>query len=146
MNGKKSYITKIIILIVIVVIAVFAHIYLIDMERLFHDEDVLFSTWGQGSVGIIPMEDGDDIVTEKRACTIIENLEKEDTTGEYNYYVVKNIDEDNPVVVKIDKKYELQANTNYEFEFSGPKKAYYLNNDDMRYIFELCEIINIKQL
>lgn len=56
-----------------------------------------------------------------KTYNIIEKLDLSDETGEYNYYVIKEFQVDDPVLIKVDNKYELEKGKNYEIVFYGVK-------------------------
>ena len=76
-----------------------------------------------------------------KTYNIIEKLNLSDETGNYDYYVIKQFQVDAPVVIKVDKQYNLEQGKNYEFVLYGVKKEEitYLPNK----IFEDFEIKNI---
>ena len=76
-----------------------------------------------------------------KTYNIIEKLKLSDETGNYDYYVIKQFQVDAPVVIKVDKQYNLEQGKNYEFVLYGVKKEEitYLPNK----IFEDFEIKNI---
>ncbi len=78
-----------------------------------------------------------------KTYSIIEKLDISDATGSYNYYVIKEFQDDDPVVVKIDNKYNLEEDKNYEFILYGIK------NDEKNYsqseIFKDFEITDIRE-
>lgn len=79
-----------------------------------------------------------------RTFTVLANLKQTDATGEYNFYVVDQFQNFNPIVIKVNKEYnELEINQNYEFTFKGSKiegKDY-----SIRDIFDTFYIINIEK-
>ena len=78
-----------------------------------------------------------------RTYNIVSNLNKTDATGENNFYVVELFQTFEPVVVKVNKKYVLQENENYEFTFKGSKidgKDYTIQD-----IFNTFDITNIEK-
>ena len=74
----------------------------------------------------------------------VADLQKTDQTGNYNYYVIEKFQYDNPIVIKVEKKYKLDENANYEFSFKGGidggKTDY-----SMEEIFKQFRIINIQK-
>ena len=54
-----------------------------------------------------------------RTFNIKADIEETDETGKYNFYVVDQYQINNPVLIKIDKKYKLVEKSNYEFTFKG---------------------------
>lgn len=78
-----------------------------------------------------------------KTYSIIEKLDISDETGSYNYYVIKEFQDDDPIVVKIDNKYNLEEDKNYEFVLYGIKddKKTYSQSE----IFKDFEIIDIKE-
>lgn len=76
-----------------------------------------------------------------KTYNIIEKLNLSDETGNYDYYVIKQFQVDDPVVIKVDNQYNLEQGKNYEFVLYGVKKEEitYLPNK----IFEDFEIKNI---
>ena len=78
-----------------------------------------------------------------RTFYIVANLNQTDAVAENNFYVINQYQTFNPIVIKIDKKYNLEEKENYEFTFKGTKidgKDY--NNEE---IFDCFEITNIEQ-
>ena len=78
-----------------------------------------------------------------RTYNVVSNLDMTDTTGEYNFYVIQQFQLFEPIVVKINKKYTLEENENYEFTFSGSKingKEYTIQD-----IFNTFDIVNIEK-
>ena len=57
-----------------------------------------------------------------KTYNIIEKLNLSDETGNYDYYVIKQFQVDAPVVIKVDKQYNLEQGKNYEFVLYGVKK------------------------
>ena len=78
-----------------------------------------------------------------KTYSIIEKLDISDETGIYNYYVIKEFQDDDPIVVKIDNKYNLEEDKNYEFVLYGIKddKKTYSQSE----IFKDFEITGIKE-
>lgn len=56
-----------------------------------------------------------------KTYNIIEKLDLSDETGKYNYYVIKEFQVDEPIVIKVDNKYDLEQGKNYEIVFYGVK-------------------------
>lgn len=56
-----------------------------------------------------------------KTYNIIEKLDLSDETGNYDYYVIKEFQVDDPVVIKVDNKYELEEGKNYEIVLYGVK-------------------------
>lgn len=56
-----------------------------------------------------------------KTYNIIEKLDLSDETGNYDYYVIKEFQVDDPVVIKVDNKYELEEGKNYEIVLYGIK-------------------------
>ncbi len=78
-----------------------------------------------------------------RTYNIVSNLNKTDATGENNFYVVQQFQLFEPIVIKVNKKYVLQENKNYEFTFKGSKidgKDYTIQD-----IFITFDITNIEK-
>ena len=78
-----------------------------------------------------------------RTFYIVANLNQTDAVAENNFYVINQYQTFNPIVIKIDKKYNLEEKENYEFTFKGTKidgKDY--NNEE---IFDCFEITNIEK-
>ena len=78
-----------------------------------------------------------------RTYNIVSNLNKTDATGENNFYVVQQFQLFEPIVIKVNKKYVLQENGNYEFTFKGNKidgKDYTIQD-----IFNTFDITNIEK-
>ena len=78
-----------------------------------------------------------------RTYIVLANLNQTDATGEYNFYVVDKFQDFDPIVIKVDKKYTLKENQNYEFTFKGSKiegKDY-----STRDIFDVFDITNIEK-
>lgn len=78
-----------------------------------------------------------------RTYNIVSNLNMTDTTGKYNFYVVQQFQNFEPIVIKVDKKYTLEEKANYEFTFKGNKdkeKEYTIQD-----IFNTFEIDNIEK-
>ncbi len=78
-----------------------------------------------------------------RTYNIVSNLNMTDATGEYNFYVIQQFQLFEPIVVKINKKYTLEENENYEFTFNGSK----INGKEytMQDIFNTFDISNIEK-
>lgn len=79
-----------------------------------------------------------------RTYHIIADLRKTDQTGNYNYYVIEKFQYDNPIVIKVEKKYKLEENANYEFTFKGGIDEL-KTNYSMEEIFYQFRIINIQK-
>ena len=78
-----------------------------------------------------------------RTYNVISNLNMTDTTGKYNFYVVQQFQLLEPIVIKVDKKYSLEENANYEFTFKGKKieeKEYTIQD-----IFSTFDIIDVEK-
>ena len=77
-----------------------------------------------------------------RTYNVVSNLNMTDTTGEYNFYVIQQFQLFKPIVVKINKKYTLEENKNYEFTFSGKKinGKEYTTIQDVFYTFDIVNI------
>lgn len=100
------------------------------------------SAYKQRNNGITTMQITD--VEFVRTYSVISDLQKTDQTGNYNYYVIEKFQYDNPIVIRVENKYQLEENTNYEFTFKGGidlKKTDY----SMEEIFERFRIINIQK-
>ena len=76
-----------------------------------------------------------------KTYNIIEKLNLSDETGNYDYYVIKQFQVDAPVVIKVDKQYNLEQGKNYEFVLYGVKKEELTSLPNK--IFEDFEIKNI---
>lgn len=76
-----------------------------------------------------------------KTYNVIEKLDITDETGTYNYYVIKQFQEDEPVLIKVSNTYNLEKSKNYEFVLYGIKNEShkYTQNE----IFENFEIKNI---
>lgn len=87
----------------------------------------------------------DDINVEfVRTYHVVSDLRKSDQTGNYSYYVIEKFQYDNPIVIKVEKKYKLEENANYEFTFKGGIDE--LKTDySMEEIFDQFRIINIQK-
>lgn len=89
--------------------------------------------------------DENDNKEEKReyikTYNVIEKLYITDETGIYNYYVIKQFQDDEPVLIKVLNTYNLEKDKNYEFVLYGIK------NENQKYtqneIFKNFEIKNI---
>lgn len=89
--------------------------------------------------------DENDNKEEKReyikTYNVIEKLDITDETGIYNYYVIKQFQDDEPVLIKVLNTYNLEKDKNYEFVLYGIK------NENQKYtqneIFKNFEIKNI---
>ena len=100
------------------------------------------SAYEERNNGIVTMQITD--VEFVRTYRVISDLQKADQTGNYNYYVIEKFQYDNPIVVRVENKYKLEENTNYEFTFKGgidSKKTDY----SMEEIFKQFRIINIQK-
>lgn len=75
--------------------------------------------------------------------TVKANLQEEDATGEYYFYVVDKFQAFDPLVIKVEKKYTLEVNKSYEFTFEGTKVEgkNYSTSD----IFDTFTIVDIKK-
>ena len=79
-----------------------------------------------------------------RTYNIVANLNMTDAIGENNFYVVKQFQNFEPIVVKVNKEYTLEEKANYEFTFKGTKKdgkEYYT----LQEIFDTFDITNIEK-
>ena len=91
--------------------------------------------------------DENDNKEEKReyikTYNVIEKLDISDETGNYNYYVIKQFQDNEPILIKVLNNYKLEKNKNYEFVLFGIKK------DNIKYsqneIFDNFEIKNITE-
>lgn len=89
--------------------------------------------------------DKNDNKEEKReyikTYNVIEKLDITDETGDYNYYVIKQFQDNEPVLIKVSNTYKLEKDKNYEFVLYGikNKSQKYTQNE----IFEKFEIKNI---
>ena len=76
-----------------------------------------------------------------KTYNVIEKLDITDETGIYNYYIIKQFQDNEPVLIKVSNNYKLEKNKNYEFMLYGVKK------DNIKYthneIFDNFEIKNI---
>ena len=100
------------------------------------------SAYKERNNGIVTMQITD--VEFVRTYRVVSDLQKTDQTGTYNYYVIEKFQYDNPIVVRIENKYKLEENTNYEFTFKGGIDS--LKTDySMEEIFEQFRIINIQK-
>ena len=87
--------------------------------------------------------DNDKKVNFIKTYNVITDLKKTDQTGKYNYYVIEQYQLGEPTVIKINSKYKLQENMNYEFSFEGNKedgKEYSIQE-----IFNTFEIVKIEE-
>ena len=79
-----------------------------------------------------------------KTYNIVEKLDITDENGNYDFYVVKQFqDNDEPVLIKVANTYDLEQGENYEFVLYGVKedgKTYSQNE-----IFENFEIIDIRK-
>ena len=75
-----------------------------------------------------------------RTYNIVSNLNRTDSTGNYNYYVVDQYNKNEPTVVKIPKDYSLDENKNYEIKFKGSNA---FDVDTIYNIFNHFEITSI---
>ena len=78
-----------------------------------------------------------------RTYNVVSNLNMTDTTEKYNFYVIQQFQLFEPIVIKVNKKYTLKENENYEFTFSGSKingKEYTIQD-----IFNTFDIVNIEK-
>lgn len=78
-----------------------------------------------------------------RTFCIIKDLDRTDQTGEFKYYVIDQFQADEPTVIKIDKKYILEENSNYEFTFEGETLG--KNDYTIREIVDNFKIIGIEK-
>lgn len=100
------------------------------------------SAYKERNNGIVTMQITD--VEFVKTYRVVSDLQKTDQTGNYNYYVIEKFQYDNPIVVRIENKYKLEENTNYEFTFKGGIDS--LKTDySMEEIFKQFRIINIKK-
>ena len=100
------------------------------------------SAYEQRNSGIVSMQITD--VEFVRTYHIVADLRKTDQTGNYNYYVIEKFQYDNPIVIRVEKKYKLEENANYEFTFKGGVDE--LKTDySMEEIFNQFRIINIQK-
>lgn len=79
----------------------------------------------------------------KRQFTILKDLEKNDETGKYNYYVIDQY-YNKPIVIKVENKYNLKENVTYEFTFKG--KTTVRIGYDVSKIFDNFQITNITEI
>lgn len=79
-----------------------------------------------------------------KTYNIIEKLDISDESGNYDFYVIRQFqDNDNPVLIKVEKKYNLEEGENYEIVLYGVKEEgkTYTQNE----IFENFEIQDIRK-
>lgn len=76
-----------------------------------------------------------------KTYNVIEKLDITDETGIYNYYIIKQFQDNEPVLIKVSNNYNLEKDKNYEFVLFGIRK------DNIKYtqneIFDNFEIKNI---
>ena len=100
------------------------------------------SAYKERNKGIVTMQITD--VEFVRTYRVVSDLQKTDQTGNYNYYVIEKFQYDNPIVVRVENKYKLEENTNYEFTFKGGIDS--LKTDySMEEIFKQFRIIDIQK-
>lgn len=100
------------------------------------------SAYEQRNDGFISMKITD--VEFVRTYRVVADLQKTDQTGNYNYYVIEKFQYDNPIVIRVEKKYKLEENANYEFTFKGGIDE--LKTDySIEEIFNQFRIINIQK-
>lgn len=100
------------------------------------------SAYKQRNNGIVSKQITD--VEFVRTYHIVADLRKTDQTGNYNYYVIEKFQYDNPIVIKVEREYQLEENANYEFTFKGGIDE--LKTDySMEEIFDQFKIINIQK-
>lgn len=102
-------------------------------------EDGLESSSGAINIGAI------NEVRFIRTYEVLNDLNISDDTGNYNYYTIKQYQNEEPVVVKIKNIYKLEEKQNYEFTFIGNVLAgsyQYYNIDE---IFDEFTIIDIQK-
>ena len=78
-----------------------------------------------------------------KTYNVIEKLDITDETWTYNYYVIKQFQDYEPVLIKVSNTYNLEKDKNYEFVLYGSKikdKKYTQNE-----IFDNFEIKNITE-
>ena len=79
-----------------------------------------------------------------KTYNILEKLDISDESGNYNFFVIRQYqDNDNPVLIKVEKKYNLEEGENYEIVLYGVKeegKSYTQNET-----FENFEIQDIRK-
>lgn len=78
-----------------------------------------------------------------KTYNVIEKLDIVDETGKYNYYVIKQFQDSEFVLIRVPNTYNLEKEKNYEFVLYGSKikdKKYTQNE-----IFENFEIKNITE-
>ena len=84
---------------------------------------------------------------EKRRYTktysVVKNLNMTDETGNYNYYVVKEFQNEEPVIIKVKQSFDLKEKQNYEIILYGTKIEG--ENYSPAEIFENFEIIDIRE-
>lgn len=144
--NKKVVITIIASVLLIMALILF-HMYQSDMNRMEHGEPVKYGTWGYAysTLEEVNVEKTNQLkeIQFVKTFFIVSDLDKLDNSGEYKYYVVEQFQKDNPTVVKMDKKYSLSENTNYEITFKG-----YKSSENVKYtiqdIFDNFEIIDIQ--
>lgn len=79
-----------------------------------------------------------------KTYNIIEKLDISDESGNYDFYAIRQFqDNDNPVLIKVEKKYNLEEGENYEIVLYGVKEEEktYTQNE----IFENFEIQDIRK-
>ena len=136
----KSMIKNIIIIIeLIIIIALIIYIILINnkIKTISETSDNSTNTNIENNTNTSPKKEY------IKTYSIIEKLDISDESGNYDYYVIKEFQDDYPVVVKIDNKYNLEERKNYEFVLYGIK------DDEKTYsqseIFKDFEITDIRE-
>ena len=120
----------IIVILVLVIIAGIAFIALNFNKIAEHEE---------------PLENTENIteeITFVRTYNIVSDLQRTDSSGQYKYYVIDQFQIDNPIVIKVERSYNLNENENYEFTFEGTKtegKEYTIQE-----IFDNFKIVDIQ--
>lgn len=94
----------------------------------------------QGNVVIV----GDkDEVRFIRTYEVVADLKMPDETGNFHYYTIKQYQNEEPVVIKIENKYKLEENQNYEFTFTGTVPSKSFQYFSISEIFEKFTIVDI---
>lgn len=76
-----------------------------------------------------------------KTYNVIQKIDLSDETGNYDYYVIKQFQDNEPVLIRVKNKYILEEGENYEIILYGAKKEG--KSYSQREIFEEFEIINI---
>ena len=78
-----------------------------------------------------------------RTYQVIADLDRTDNTGDYQYYVVAQFQQEEPILIKVNKEYSLEENKNYEFTFEGSISVGENKKRDNATIFQEFAIKNI---